>query len=341
MISMNTRVLVYLFIAILAMLFTAEKQSFSDDLLSDAEILRMADEIKNKYENYVYTVNAYSSISRHKSIREKKGKVSLSQKKIGTAFPLDDQGHLITLHCVVKEAGNVRVISRSGEEIFADIVESVKSGRISILKIAQPYPESPPPTATWNSIHPGNKVFLLCVCPKNILSATSGTISEVRNSDGSITVSVYGNPEITAGTPVFDTNEYLVGIIGFKIKTEEPLPNKSSEIKTSYIVIPMEYASAIARSVINKPETRKGWLGVFISEKDKAVNGVNIQYVVQDSPAAKCGIKSSDCITEFNGIPVSSPRKMIEASSSTKAGDTVSIKIFRDGEVLLLNATLF
>jgi len=341
LISMNTRVLLHLFIVMPLMLFATEKQSFPDDLLSEAEILRLTERIKSKYERYVYTVNAYSRISRHKSINEKKERVSLSRKKVGTAFPLDDMGHLITLRCVVKQAGNVRVISRSGEEIFADVVESVKSGRISILKIDQPNLEAPPPTAQWNSLHPGNKVFLLCVCPKNILSAISGTISEVRNSNWSIIVSVYGNPEITAGTPVFDTNEHLVGIVGFKVKTEESLSNKSSEIKTSYIVIPMEYASVIARSIIKKPETHSGWLGVFISEKDKADNGVDIQYVVQDSPAAKCGIKSSDCITEFNGIPVSSPNKMIEAASSTKAGDTVSIKILRNGKVIVLNATLF
>ena len=81
MISMNTRALLYLFIAMLAMLFTTEKQSFSDDLLSETEILRLANGTKSKYESYVYTVNAYSSISRHKSKREKKEKFLSAKKK--------------------------------------------------------------------------------------------------------------------------------------------------------------------------------------------------------------------------------------------------------------------
>jgi len=118
----------------------------------------------------------------------------------------------------------------------------------------------------------------------------------------------------------------LLGILAFHVDHQKFITPKTAEKNNSYIVIPMEYASVIYRSIINKPETRKGWLGIFISEKDDNLSGVDIQYVVQGSPAAKCGLKPTDCITEFNGVPVSSTRQMIEAASSTRAGDTVSIR---------------
>ena len=318
----------------------AELYVFAESL-SESEILNIADSIKVEYEDYIYTVNASSKIIHDKQTKEAKNNTYRKSKKIGTAIPVDDKGHLITLRCIVRNAEKVSVISHSGEETSANVVDDNKSGRIAILKTDSSFHQSLPPIATWNSIQTENDVILFFRSPENSFKVKPGKISEVRDSDGIFIITVKGNPEATAGTPVFDTDKKLLGIIAYRVKQDSILASDEEKGEYSYIVIPMEYTSVIVKTIVNKSESRNGWLGVFVSAEAKNSDGVGIQYIVHDSPAAKSGLKPHDSIMEFNGISVSSPHELLKASASTKSGDTVTIKVKRDGETLSFDATLY
>lgn len=331
---------------LLALLFTLMPLSKADfsvfsEPLSESELLNIAKNIMNEYKDYIYAVQASSKIIDKKDSNSSNNKIYRKSKKIGTAFPVDDKGHLVTLRCIVKNAEKVTVITHSGEETSAEIVDDNKSGRIAILKMDSHYSQKMPPIARWNSIHTENDVILLCRCPENRLLTKPGKISEVRDSDGIFIITVKGNPETTAGTPVFDTDKKLLGIIAYQVKKESKLESDELEGDYSYIVIPMEYTAIIANTIVNKPETRNGWLGVFVSAEIKDTDGVGIQYIVHESPAAKCGLRPHDSITEFNGKPVLTSNELLEATASTKSGDTVTIKVKRDGKILSFDATLY
>jgi serine protease Do len=63
-----------------------------------------------------------------------------------------------------------------------------------------------------------------------------------------------------------------------------------------------------------------------------STNGVLIGDVMEDSPAAKAGLKSGDIVTKFNGQGVETANELRNAVAATAPDHEVSLEIFRDGE---------
>lgn len=75
---------------------------------------------------------------------------------------------------------------------------------------------------------------------------------------------------------------------------------------------------------------------------NELVEGAYIQSIVEGSPAEKAGFKEEDIITEFGGVKVKSGGKeeLNVLISEHKVGETVKVKLWRNGEVKEINVTL-
>ena len=62
--------------------------------------------------------------------------------------------------------------------------------------------------------------------------------------------------------------------------------------------------------------------------------GVMVQEVVQGGSAAQSGIKQNDIITSFNGQPTFTNDQLVSLVKNTKVGDTVNVKLIRNGQTL-------
>ena len=63
--------------------------------------------------------------------------------------------------------------------------------------------------------------------------------------------------------------------------------------------------------------------------------------VVENSPAASAGIKPNDIITKFDGEEVKGDDGgLADLISKKKAGQSITLEVWRDGETLQLSATL-
>jgi serine protease Do len=91
------------------------------------------------------------------------------------------------------------------------------------------------------------------------------------------------------------------------------------------------------------------WLGVETQEvtaekakelKLSAERGVVIGKVLEESPAAKAGLKEGDVITEINGERVEGTVQFRRMIRETPAGRTLQLTIWRDGRSQTVNATL-
>lgn len=80
-----------------------------------------------------------------------------------------------------------------------------------------------------------------------------------------------------------------------------------------------------------------GYLGVRMEAAEK---GVRIVEVNSGTPAAKCGLKVDDVITNLNDKRITDLDSMIEFLAKKKAGDKVTIKILRDDKPMELTAEL-
>ena len=68
--------------------------------------------------------------------------------------------------------------------------------------------------------------------------------------------------------------------------------------------------------------------------------GVLVARVVEDSPAARAGLRTGDILTAVDGKAVDSTGNLVEAISSREEGDRVRVEVWRDGHPLELDATL-
>ena len=91
------------------------------------------------------------------------------------------------------------------------------------------------------------------------------------------------------------------------------------------------------------------WLGVETQEvtaekakdlKLSAERGVVIGKVLEESPAAKAGLKDGDVVTEINGQPVEGTVQFRRIIRETPAGRTLRLTVWRDGHSQTVNATL-
>ena len=81
-----------------------------------------------------------------------------------------------------------------------------------------------------------------------------------------------------------------------------------------------------------------GQLGEYFGVKDGA--GVLVTEVVEDSPAAKAGLRAGDVIVKAGDTEVGTPDALHEAMAGTKAGDELSLQVLRKGSRQTVTATL-
>ncbi|MGA2798464.1 MAG: membrane protein insertase YidC [Thermoguttaceae bacterium] len=120
--------------------------------------------------------------------------------------------------------------------------------------------------------------------------------------------------------------------------------------------------AALARielSSYREIDDRSGYLGHLVMDKNLPGPGQMVQVVGAGTPAAKAGIKVGDIIKEIDGKPIDSFASLDNENSTaeklmlgrseeekknvlehTKPGQTVKIKVLRNGKELTLSATL-
>ena len=87
-------------------------------------------------------------------------------------------------------------------------------------------------------------------------------------------------------------------------------------------------------------ESEAGYIGIAQSfsidenraKANSAPEGVYVQYLIDGGAAAKAGIKPGDIITTLNGTGISTMEELKEELSYYKAGETVSVTLYRYGD---------
>lgn len=295
----------------------------------NADIQKLEKDMLDGFRHCVFTVNAYTQIESGQTESDK----PKWNRNVGTALPIDSKGHLLTIHCVVKDAEKITVITHTGETVMAEVVGSDSSDRISVLRIDPSHIKEVPAGGDLDSILKGNYAFFLGVVPDMEIAVSRGLISSVRTQDGIFELL---GPETagTSGTPILDSDLNVLGILAFNVDTNEVEPGLAK-----YGVIPYEYAYILARYIINTDLLNIGWLGVSIDLASSG-KGIVIDQVIDSSPADKAGIIAGDRILLFRDTTISSPSQFIDLLSGTVPADTVTVTILRGGESRAVMVTM-
>jgi len=121
--------------------------------------------------------------------------------------------------------------------------------------------------------------------------------------------------------------------------------------------IPVNAAKTVIESIQRSGRIVRPWLGVryvLLTKETAKMRGLPVEYgalvvkgsrpedvaVVPGSPAEAAGIKENDVLLELDGAKIGEERSLAGLIGRKRAGDAVSIKLYRDGEFKSVAAVL-
>ena len=181
-----------------------------------------------------------------------------------------------------------------------------------------------------------------------IVSALNRTVSTADDTGqrhvigGAIQTDAAINPGNSGGALV----DSLGQVIGINTAIASAPGGSGGSIGVGF-AIPIDIARSVAEEIIRTGKVTHPYIGVTLdtvtadaARQNKLPVGAIVVSVIPGSPAAKAGLRARDIITGIDGEVIDSADALIVALRTHKLGDTVSLKISRNGADKTVTATL-
>ncbi len=265
---------------------------------------------------------------------------------------LTTDGLIATNAHVVDGADRVRVVFGNGRVYEAELIGADSRTDLAVLQIG----------ATG-------------LAPIEIGSTDKAAIGEVAIAIGS-PLGLVGGPSVTVGVVSafgrrVETGPGETDILFDMIQTDAPITQGSSGGAlvdeqgrllgiTSAIgvsssgaegigfAIPAELVTRITDEIIETGDVKHAFLGVTLGVAfDETADGAQIpagafviDFPVEPSAARQAGIEAGDLIIGYNGSQIATQEELISGLRRLRAGDTVTLKVIRDTDVLEVDVVL-
>lgn len=292
---------------------------------------------------------------------------SLSDLGSGSGFVIDSDGHIVTNQHVVSEADQIRVTFANGAIRPAKLVGTDPFADLAVIRVDE-LPEGVAPVEMGDSDHLlvgqrviaiGNPFGLTGTMTIGIVSALGRTLP---SSQANSSIGAFSNPEIiqtdaainpgNSGGPLLDSRGRVIGV-NTAIRSETGLNSGIG------FAVPVNTVKRSVEQILESGEVSYAYLGISASTNFtvsevagvlglSVTEGVLITDVAPGSAAARAGLRGGnrtieirsipvtvggDIITEIDGEPMHEFDDLLSyLVSHTRAGDRITLTIFRDGE---------
>lgn len=277
------------------------------------------------------------------------------EQNIGSGFIVSENGLIITnKHVVAQQDATYNVRLNNGDTFPVENIYRDPLNDLAILKIKPQSQLKALPLGDSSNLKLGQTTIAIGTplgeftnsVTKGIISGlgrgiTAGSPFEgfVEKLDNVIQTDTAISPG-NSGGPLLDSSGRVIGVN----------TAVSSEGENIGFAIPVN----IIKTLLQEFEKRgsnfeRPYMGVqyqMIDRKTAIANGLiegaYVMSVVEDSPAAKAGIKEDDVITKIDGVRVvsSDEQSITKILLDKKVGQIVLVTIYRDGEEQTLSVTL-
>ena len=285
------------------------------------------------------------------------GTQEYTQTAAGSGIIISEDGYVLTNNHVISGADKITVYVNPGDgseeqSYEAPLVGSSESNDIAVLKIdatglnAAAFGDSDQIEVGELAVAIGNPMGQVHG------SVTAGIISAVEQeltiddvTINAIQTDAAINPGNSGGA-LFDSYGNVIGIVYAK--------SSSVSIEGIGYAIPVNNIKDLVAQMINDPDSVKDqtkgsqiMLGITIRDITEDMSkqysmpvGVYITEVSSMSAAERAGLQKGDIITEFAGETVTSADDLNAIKAKQTSGDTVSVKIDRNGKEMTLDLVI-
>jgi len=264
---------------------------------------------------------------------------------LGSGFIISADGYVVTNNHVIVDADEIVIELFDGNFLDAVIVGRDERTDLALLKVEA---DEPLPFVNFGDsdiMRVGDWVLAIGNPLGQGFSVSAGIVSaRGRTLAGAYDDYIQTDAAINKGNsggPLFNLKGEVIGV-----NTAILSPSGGS------IGIGFSMASAVVENVISQlqefGETRRGWLGVRISDITKDLveefglentDGVYITDV-PEGPAKDAGLLTNDIILTFDGQDVRNARELVSLVALAPVGGSVRVVVFRDGSTQTLLVTL-
>jgi len=287
--------------------------------------------------------------------------------RLGSGFVYDTNGRIITNNHVVDGAQTVDVRFVDGNIYSAKVIGTDPFNDIAVLQITDDFTDEsviPLPLANSDELEVGQQIVAIGNPFGLSDTMTTGIISQVgrllpnREAGYSIAGVIQTDAAINPGNsggPMLNLNGQVIGI-------NTAIQSTTGEFSGIGFAVPSNTIKRIVPALIEKGHYENPWLGVSgtsltpdLSKQlgmEKNYHGVMVTGVVKDRPAQKAGLKEAvynaekelrgaDVIIQLDGKEIRDIDDLILYLAQNKSvGDSVVLKVNRDGQIIDLTAEL-
>lgn len=273
-------------------------------------------------------------------------------RTVGSGIFITSDGYILTNNHVIDGAvdDQIEVELRDKRTFQARIVGQDPSTDLAVIKIDA---KDLPAITIGNSdkvnvgewvLAIGNPFRLNSTVTAGIVSALSREV-QIINDQMRIESFIQTDAAINKGNsggPLVNTSGELIGV-------NTAIASQSGSYQGYGFAVPSNLAAKVAKDIIEFGEVHRALLGVAISSindvRAKSLNmdeirGVQVTDVNPGGAADESGLKRNDVILSVNGEEVNQSNQLQQKIAILRPGETVELRILRDGRELTKNVEL-
>lgn len=271
----------------------------------------------------------------------------------GFVYKTDDKyGYILTNYHVIESGKKFRVTFNDGTEIDAEYVNGDEYYDIAILKISKDKVKNVATIGDSSTLELGDTVFTvgaplgkdyMGTITKGIVSGINRMVSVSLTSGSYLMEVIQTDASINSGNsggPICNIKGEVIGITSSKLI--------GSGVEGMGFAIPMNSVMEIISSIEGGKEIVRPYVGVQLVDLSNTFAlqyyynikigsdvtfGAVLNYVEENKPAAKAGLKVGDVIVELDGEKVEDVTHFKYLLYKHTVGDSIKVKYYRENKL--------
>lgn len=263
-------------------------------------------------------------------------------RRVATGVIIDKDGYVVTTALMSPRNEKITVTTADGKTAEAEFLGFDTETQLALLRVKD---KTLPalPMGNPDNLSAGSWVCAVGISPEQTPAVTQGIVSSV--AEDRLRLNMWVTPG-SSGGPVVDDRGQMVGLLRGVYTEEKPVVFQfrdreqagsgfvisQAEAPSSgmAIAVPVDVVRDVTSQIREKGKVERGWVGAAVGMNEEG--RVEIGEIDPDSPAELAKLREGDIILKLDGKDITSREQLGAEVRKRKPGQTVTLKIERDGK---------